>query len=167
MGGMNPTPPTRQRRCRSLLPCLLLALAAAPLGATEVYRWVDADGVVHFSDKAPPSGVDDYSRQDVIVEPPAGYDPEQDVYGVAAQQERMRALREDMERRREARRENEAAAPRPPVAAQSPAVSYPLYPYPGWRPRPPRPPRPEPPIEPPVEPRPPTATLKPPGSGRP
>jgi len=164
MVDMNLTPPTRQRRCRSLLLCLLLALAAAPLGATEVYRWVDADGVVHFSDKAPPSGVDDFSRQDVAVETPSGDDPEQDLYGVAAQQERMRALREDMERRREARREREAAAPPTPDAAQSPAVSYPLYPYPGWRPRPPRP---EPPIEPPVEPRPPTATLKPPGSGRP
>jgi len=161
---MKAIPSSKPRRCRSLLPCLLLALAAAPLGATEVYRWVDADGVVHFSDKAPPSGVDDFSRRDVTVKPPAGYDPERDLYGVAEQQERMRALREDMERRREARREREEQAPPSPAAAPSPAVSYPLYPYPGWRPRPPRP---EPPIEPPVEPRPPTATLKPPGSGRP
>lgn len=152
---------------RTLPLCALLALAAPPLFATEVYRWVDADGVVHFSDKAPPSGVDDFSRQDMAVEPPAEYDPEQDVFGVAAQQERMRALREDMERRREARRERAAQAPPPPAAAPSPAVSYPLYPYPGYRPRPPRPPRPEPPIEPPVDPRPPTSTLKPPGSGRP
>ena len=166
MGGMKATPSNMLRRYRIAPLCLLLVLSAAPLGAAEVYRWVDADGVVHFSDKAPPSGVAEFSRQDVVAEPPTGYDPDQDLYGVAAQQERMQALREDMERRREARREREAAAPAPPAAAQSPAVSYPLYPYPGWRPRPPRPPRPEPPIEPPVEPVPPTSTWKRPGSDR-
>ena len=123
MGGMKAIPSSKPRRSRSLLPCLLLALAAAPLDATEVYRWVDADGVVHFSDRAPPSGVGDFSRQDVAVKPPAGYDPEQDLYGVAEQQERMRALREDMERRREARRERADQAVPPPAAAPSSAVS--------------------------------------------
>ena len=35
---------------RCLLTCLTL-LAVGPLGAMEVYRWVDKDGVVHFSDQ--------------------------------------------------------------------------------------------------------------------
>ena len=30
---------------------LLIWLAAAPVGAAEAYRWVDKDGVVHFSDR--------------------------------------------------------------------------------------------------------------------
>ena len=40
-------------RALSLLACALCALT---IGAAEVYRWVDADGKVHFSD-APPPGV--------------------------------------------------------------------------------------------------------------
>jgi len=34
-----------------------LLLAGTGMAATEVYRWVDADGVVHFGDR-PPEGVD-------------------------------------------------------------------------------------------------------------
>lgn len=33
------------------LPTCLLLLAAGPLGAADAYRWVDKDGVVHFSDQ--------------------------------------------------------------------------------------------------------------------
>lgn len=40
-------------RPRALL-ALALLLAAAGAGAAEVYRWVDADGKVHFSDSPPP-----------------------------------------------------------------------------------------------------------------
>jgi hypothetical protein len=38
---------------RFLLPCIVL-LAASPLGAKDVYRWVDGDGVVHLSDQPSP-----------------------------------------------------------------------------------------------------------------
>ena len=41
---------------RFLMTCLVL-LAASPLGAKDVYRWVDKDGVVHFSDQ-PMSGAE-------------------------------------------------------------------------------------------------------------
>jgi hypothetical protein len=36
------------------LPTCLVLLAASPLGATDVYRWVDKDGVTHFSDQPNP-----------------------------------------------------------------------------------------------------------------
>lgn len=36
---------------------LLLALAAAPAEAKAVYKWTDENGVVHYSDKAPPEQV--------------------------------------------------------------------------------------------------------------
>lgn len=42
----------RAVRCAALL--ALLALASSPLAAGGVYKWTDADGKVHFSDKAPP-----------------------------------------------------------------------------------------------------------------
>ena len=40
------------------LPCclLLLAIAAAPLAASEVYSWKDARGVTHYSQTPPPAG---------------------------------------------------------------------------------------------------------------
>ncbi|MEY4761240.1 MAG: hypothetical protein RLZZ200_1096 [Pseudomonadota bacterium] len=36
------------------LPAFVTLLVAASLGAAEAYRWVDKDGVVHFSDKPAP-----------------------------------------------------------------------------------------------------------------
>ncbi|MEJ2383320.1 MAG: DUF4124 domain-containing protein [Xanthomonadales bacterium] len=140
-----------------------LALAAGPAGATEVYRWVDADGVVHFSQTAPAGAVEDVSRQVVENPVPSGYDPDEDIYDVAGQQERMQARREALERDLEARRERERQAAQQPMRSAPPVQGYPVYGWPGYRPRPPQ--RPRPPIEPPIEPptRPP-ATLKPPGS---
>ena len=35
------------------VPCLLAGLAVANAGAGELYRWADADGVVHYSDSKP------------------------------------------------------------------------------------------------------------------
>ncbi|MCP1675970.1 hypothetical protein J2T57_003125 [Natronocella acetinitrilica] len=37
---------------------VIVFLLAAPLEATTVYRWTDAQGRVHFSDERPPAGVD-------------------------------------------------------------------------------------------------------------
>lgn len=39
-------------RMLSCLPLMLVVLFAAPVGA-EMYRWVDEDGTVHFSDRVP------------------------------------------------------------------------------------------------------------------
>lgn len=36
----------------------LFVLAAAPVGAQQVYSWTDANGVKHFSDTPPEKGVD-------------------------------------------------------------------------------------------------------------
>jgi len=48
-----------------LLAATALAGAAA---ATEIYRWVDADGTVHFGDRPPA----DHPVQQIQVLPPAG-----------------------------------------------------------------------------------------------
>lgn len=140
-------------------------LGAAPAAAQEIYRWVDADGVVHFSDTAP--ATESSGIRTIVLEytRPADYDPEADIYDVAGQSERMQALREDMAREREARRERDqkaARAEQPPVdgpAQYGYPVGYPLYPRPPMRP-PARPPTgPQPPRPEPYE----TSTLRPPG----
>lgn len=85
MGRMNPAPRT----------CLLLLCTAASLPASaDIYRWTDAEGRVHFGDRAPVTGAAVQS-----IEAPAGSatpDPELQRY-----RERSRKLLEvwDAERR--------------------------------------------------------------------
>jgi hypothetical protein len=42
---------------RPLIVLILLLLALPCLAATEVYRWKDANGTVHFADAPPPRGI--------------------------------------------------------------------------------------------------------------
>ena len=48
---------TRLMRRTTLIPLLLGLATSGPLQATEVYRWVDDNGVIHFSQSAPRGGV--------------------------------------------------------------------------------------------------------------
>lgn len=41
-----------------LAPALLLSLLSAPVLAQKLYRWVDAEGKVHYTDALPPEAVD-------------------------------------------------------------------------------------------------------------
>jgi len=138
---------------------LLASLASSPAVATEVFHWVDENGVSHYTQSAPPSNVEGVSQ--VILEDttPSDYDPEEDRFGVQAQAERMASLREELKEKREAQRERQRNA-----AAQQPVQYRDSYPYgrstfwqPPYYPRPPV--RPEPPIAVPYE----TVTLRPPG----
>lgn len=143
-----------------LTACSLL-LAAASAGAQEIYRWVDQSGVVHFSDTAPASVGADVSTVFLEETRSPDYDPEEDIYNVAAQAERMQALRVEMAEGREARRERQRDAAQSPAEQDREVVRYGYdYGYP-WRPRPPaRPPnRPRPPVPEPYT----TSTLRPPG----
>lgn len=35
---------------------MIVLLAASPIGSAELYKWTDADGRVHYSDRKPPQG---------------------------------------------------------------------------------------------------------------
>jgi hypothetical protein len=138
---------------RTFLFPLLLGLAASfPLCATEVYRWVDDDGVIHFSQNAPHGDVGEVEQMTLDDSAPSGYDPEEDIYGVEAMAAEMALLREQMEERRELAQERQQSNVQQTVVQYQPAVQY-GYPYlgtplyPGYRPplRPmPPPPRPDP-----------------------
>jgi len=137
---------------------MMSLLALSPAQAIEVYQWVDANGVVHFSQNAPPGNVQGVEIRTLENNPPADYDPEQDIYGVQAQAESMAQLRAEMEEKRE-RRQNTSQQPvqqyQQPVQSTYPFYGFPPY-YPGMRPplKPELPVRPEPyPVE----------TLRPPG----
>jgi len=148
-------------RWSGIIPALLAALAAITASATEVYRWVDENGVVHFSQSAPHGKV---SGVDLLVldDTPPDHDPDEDLYGVEAQAERMALLREEMAKKQELARERQRNAAQQPVAPYQQPYDYPAsgywgYPRPPYRPRPPQ--RPDRPVVAPY----PTDELKPPG----
>jgi hypothetical protein len=105
------------------LPVLTFFLLAcgfsASVLATEVYHWVDENGVSHFTQSAPTAEVSGVRKMIVEDTTPPDYDPEEDRYGVAQQQERMAALREDMKERRDAEQKR-----RRDTAARQPVVQY-------------------------------------------
>ncbi len=79
---------------------LALGLAlAAPLQAAEIYKWVDEEGVTHYSQQPPPSG--DADRVGVDTPP----DEE-----IAREREEMEETGERLEAQREQRREAEQQA---------------------------------------------------------
>jgi hypothetical protein len=138
-----------------------LSLAVCPgLAAEEIYHWVDADGVSHYSQSPPPAESGEVSTLNVDGSQPASYDPNEDRYNVAAQQEAMQAKRDEMA---ENRKNRQQAAP----AGDNTVIYYPqeedydeiVYPpgywgerpdWPGNRPRPPH--RPVQPLPDPVPP---------------
>lgn len=148
----------------------LFALRPAPVSAQQIYRWVDGQGVVHFSDTAPVGESGEVSTLTLENTRPASYDPEQDLYNLEATEQRMQALRDELAAEREARRERAAA--QPPAVVPYPERQHYGYPYdypygyPPLGPRPPgghpgRPPN-RPPPEPPAS-GDDTSTWRPPG----
>ncbi len=150
-------PLPRKRMLLPLLPLFMaLSLAPRPANAVEVYQWTDENGVVHFSQWAPTEPEKDVSTLEVDGSQPPGYDPEQDLYNVEANQKYMESLWSDREKRQEESRKQQAASG-PQIIQQTITPEYGAWPlYPGYgmgpplRPdRPEKPVRPEQPIEPP------------------
>jgi hypothetical protein len=147
-------------KLRSILFVLLAGLVVAPVFAIEIYRWVDENGVVHFSQTEPPGNDAGVKKMNLEDSTPSSYDPDQDRYNVEAQAEQMALIRAEMDKKRELAREQKLNTPQPPPVTQYQNAPYWQVPYYPGRPIGPRPPpRPEPPIERPY----PTATLRPPG----
>jgi hypothetical protein len=143
---------TKNMKTTQILIPILLLLAVPAVLATEIYHWVDKDGVPHYSQNPPPADTGGVDRMILEDTSPPNLDPEEDLYNVEEQQKRMASIRQEREEKREAERERRAK-----VAAQQPTVIYQQsqpYSYPFWNsgiyPRPPinpgPPVRPQPPI---------------------
>jgi len=72
-------------------------------GAAPVYKWVDGEGAVHFSDVPPPQGVPLVSTTHFDLPPPPPPGAE-DYYSIRNQLQRLEAQRLALERDREQRR---------------------------------------------------------------
>lgn len=150
------------RRLSAITLISLLLVAAGKAFAGEVYRWVDEDGVHHFSQETPPPGTSDVERITLPDDPSPAGETGEDPFNIEATAKRTAELREEMNQRREAARERRQSAPQPVVIYQE-APRYAAWPVwwdrPDYRPpyRPPH--KPVPPIERP----PPSVPFRPPG----
>ena len=154
------------------LPVLTLVLAglAVTTSATadEVFRWVDDEGIVHFSQWAP-QDVDNVATLIVKSTNPPNYDPANDPYSIGKQAERTSEAWQVLETRREDRREKrlETEEREKQNSQRYEYLAYPYYSAPVfYRPihRPIRPPghEPRPPhVRPPIYPGTPIWPIKP------
>jgi type IV secretory pathway VirB10-like protein len=70
-----------------------LCLFAASLAAGKMYRWVDADGVTHYTQSPPPKG----EATEIRKPPPPAISPEEAQRQLAERQQRLEDAREDRE----------------------------------------------------------------------
>jgi hypothetical protein len=140
----------------------LLLIAATNTGASEIYHWVDENGVSHFSQQPPSKDTQDVSTRTIIETTPVAGGEAEDIYDTKAHEERMAEWREQREQeRKDARDRRDQDARQQPTYQQPESYGRRPYIYPPiYRPpvRPPgRPPyNPDRPI---FNPRPPTASL--------
>ena len=104
------TEPAKRSLLLLLFAAVLVTAASRADGAGEslVYRWVNAQGEVHFSDTPPPEGIADVRT--TPVRPLPARAPVDDFYSVVNQLKRMQERRLAVEQaRREARKEDREA----------------------------------------------------------
>jgi len=142
---------------------LLATLALTGASASEIYHWVDKDGVAHYSQFPPPEDTADVSKKKLEAQALPGNSPTEDVYNVKEHERRMAQWRKERDQRRQDAREEKSQPQPPPVRYPEPYNGFsrsfwypPIYHRPPYRP-PHRPPnRPQPPV---VIPRPPSVLL--------
>lgn len=152
-------PGTMHIRKMAVVASLTFAMTFAGLAmnksvmADELFRWVDDEGIVHFSQWAPGGDIDNVAT--LIVHPtnPPDYDPANDPYSISNQAERTNQTWQALETQREDRRQKRREAGQR-ERQDSQRYDYQPYPYysppvfyrpihlparpPGHRPGPPR-----------------------------
>ncbi|MBT8078809.1 MAG: DUF4124 domain-containing protein [Gammaproteobacteria bacterium] len=100
-------------------------LITTDIGAVEVFRWTDADGVVHYSDEKPAADDAQVTHFTITRSNPLDYDPAGDEYSIRNQAARTNEYYRKIEERREerAKKRAEAAA----LAAQPPQQFTRIY----------------------------------------
>lgn len=152
---------------------LLAVIASTKLAASEIYHWVDENGIPHYSQDRPVGNIQGVSKLQLEDTAPQGNGQVEDVYNIDAHEKRMAAWREEREQKREdARERKRLAAEQQQIQYPQPERDYsrsywypPIYYRPPYRP-PHRPPyKPRPPVV-DVDPRPPSTLLPRGGSSR-
>lgn len=100
--------------------------------ASEVFRWVDEDGVVNFSQWAPAKS-DGVTKLKTVVSNTSDYDPGSDPYSIRNQAERMNQTWSRLAEQKEERRKRREEAAERAARLQPPTYVYQPYPYDYYR----------------------------------
>jgi hypothetical protein len=110
---------------------MLSASVSNPALAGDIYRWVDEEGVVHYSDTQPHDEVP-VEIVEIEASQSADYDPVEDPYSILNQASRLHEIWLDFEAARQARAEERldaAADGRASPPAYQSYYEYSTYPY--------------------------------------
>ena len=138
---------------------LLAAIASANVAASEIYHWVDENGVAHFSQQPPAKDIQNVSTQTIRDTAPTAGVLAEDIYDTKAHEERMAEWRKERDQERKDARDRKEQVARQQALTYPQPESYDRRPYlrpPIYRPHPRPPYNPERPI---FNPRPPTTAL--------
>ena len=124
---------------------LLVFIGSTKVVASDIYHWVDENGVSHYSQYQPGGDTPNVSRQALENKAPAGNGEAEDVYNVAAHEKHMAEWREERDKKRaDTRALNKQPAQqhstRNPASYSAQSGSYwypPVYGKQPVRPRPP------------------------------
>ncbi|MDX1405279.1 MAG: DUF4124 domain-containing protein [Woeseiaceae bacterium] len=114
-------------RSRVICIGLSLTLSASPTFASEIFHWVDEDGIVNFSDWAPKNANVEVSKLQVRNSNPPGYDPHEDENSVLEQAERINDRWSDLQEQRDERRKQQQQAADRYQVPRYPEYDYPYY----------------------------------------
>ncbi len=95
---------------KSFLVFLCALLANGSASAVEVFKWVDEEGIPHFSDQMPAGQDTKVSRIVLAANNPANYDPLEDQYSIRNQAARTSEAYKKVEEKREERAADRAQA---------------------------------------------------------
>lgn len=100
---------------------ILLGTAQPALGS-EIFHWVDEDGVRHFSDWAPKDSSVEVTKVVLADTNPSGYDPASDPNSILDQAQRVNEIWQDIKAEKEERRDERLEQAR--QARSEPSVQY-------------------------------------------
>lgn len=130
----------------------LAVFASTQATASEIYQWVDENGVQHFSQYRPTDDTLNVSQRELEDVAPPGDGEIEDVYNIEEHEKRMAAWREERDKKREEARESKSK--QQPIQYREPEPRYrgqywypPVYGRPPYRPPHKPPQKPVPPIE--------------------
>jgi hypothetical protein len=107
--------------------CLVPTIGTGNASGSEIFHWVDEDGVLTFSDWAPENSNVEVSKLVVSNSNPPGYDPNEDQNSVLEQAERTNMRWAELkEQKEERRKEREERAERVQIP-QYVEYDYPYY----------------------------------------
>lgn len=117
-----------------LVAMMLMSGAGDDAVASEIFQWIDDDGVMHFSQWQPEDATVEVTTLQLIARNTPDYDPQDDPYSIRNQAERINSIWAELEKKRDERRERrleavERAARMAPVYREPARYYVPAYPF--------------------------------------